>query len=170
MAAASRTGSRLTLEVAAGRGGGVWDGSRVGIRLSPVSPANDMAGFDDAQPLYEAGGGTGSSGWAFAYMHIIEGATQGPRETSAFDYVKLHELFGGLYMANNGYDLRLAEQARQGLKADLIAFGRPFITNPDLVERLRDGLPLAPYTDKTHWYGGGAEGYTDYAPAEKLAA
>jgi N-ethylmaleimide reductase len=64
----------------------------------------------------------------------------------------------------------LAEEARAGLKADLIAFGRPFITNPDLVDRLRRGLPLAPSSDKSHWYGGGAEGYTDYRPYEQKAA
>jgi N-ethylmaleimide reductase len=54
---------------------------------------------------------------------------------------------------------------RRANKADLICFGRPFITNPDLVERLRTGVPLAPSDDKTHWYGGGAEGYTDYKSA-----
>ena len=74
-------------------------------------------------------------------------------------------MFSGLYMANNGYDLHLAKTARAELRADLIAFGRPFITNPDLVDRLRSDLPLAPSDDKTHWYGGDAEGYTDYEPA-----
>ena len=64
----------------------------------------------------------------------------------------------------------MGADARLALRADLIAFGRPFITNPDLVERLRDGLALAPSDDKTHWYGGGAEGYTDYAPARREAA
>ena len=159
---------RLTLEVAAAVVG-VWGGKRVGIRLSPVSPANDMAGFEDAQEVYgQVVAGIERLG--LCYMHIIEGATQGPRgEEGAFDYVALHRAFSGLYMANNGYDLRLAEQARAGLKADLIAFGRPFITNPDLVERLRTGVPLAPYTDKSHWYGGGAEGYTDFPAATKVA-
>ncbi len=159
---------RLTLEVA-DTVVGVWGGRRVGIRLSPVSPANDMAGFEDAQELY----GMlvqGLSGFQLCYMHIIEGATQGPRDSSLFDYVALRKLFSGLYMANNGYDLKLAEAERRALKADLIAFGRPFISNPDLVERLRDDLPLAPSDDKTHWYGGGAEGYTDYKPAERRAA
>ncbi len=155
---------RLTLEVAEAVVG-VWGGNRVGIRLSPVSPANDMAGFEDAQELYgQVVAGIERLG--LCYMHVIEGATQGPRgENGAFDYVALHHAFSGLYMANNGYDLRLAEQARSGLTADLIAFGRPFISNPDLVERLRTGMPLAPYTDKSHWYGGGAEGYTDYPAA-----
>ena len=159
---------RLTLEVAEAVVG-VWGGDRVGIRLSPVSPANDMAGFDDAQEVYDQVV-AGIDRLGLCYMHIIEGATQGPRDSSPFDYLKIRKMFRGLYMANNGYDLHLAEEIRAELKADLIAFGRPFITNPDLVERLRKGLPLAPSSDKTHWYGGGAEGYTDYPPAEKKAA
>ena len=154
---------RLTLEVVEAVVA-VWGGHRVGIRLSPVSPANDMAGFDDAQEVYgQLVDGLDRLG--LCYMHVIEGATQGPRDHGVFDYVRLHKAFRGLYMANNGYDLRLAEQARAGLRADLIAFGRPFITNPDLIERLRDSKPLAPYTDKSHWYGGGAEGYVDYPAA-----
>ncbi len=159
---------RLTLEVAQAVVG-VWGGSRVGIRLSPVSPANDMAGFDDAQEVYgQVVAGIDRLG--LCYMHVIEGATQGSRQSSAFDYVALQKAFRGLYMANNGYDLTLAEEARDALRADLIAFGRPFITNPDLVERLRTGIPLAPSDDKSHWYGGGAEGYTDYPTTERKAA
>jgi N-ethylmaleimide reductase len=159
---------RLTLEVTEAVVG-VWGGSRVGIRLSPVSPANDMAEFEDAQALYDQVV-AGIERHGLGYMHIIEGATQGPRDSSPFDYLKIRKMFSGLYMANNGYDLTLAEEARQELKVDLVAFGRAFITNPDLVERLREGLPLAPSSDKTHWYGGGAEGYTDYAPATQKAA
>lgn len=154
---------RLTLEVTEAVVG-VWGGSRVGIRLSPVSPANDMAGFDDAQAVYDAVV-RGVSQMGLGYIHVIEGATQGPRDSSPFDYVHLKSLFGGLYMANNGYDQHLAEQELAAGKADLIAFGRPFITNPDLVRRLRDGLALAPSDDRSHWYGGGAEGYTDYPAA-----
>ena len=159
---------RLTLEVTEAVVG-VWGGSRVGIRLSPVSPANDMAGFDDAQAVYDQVV-AGIERHGLGYMHIIEGATQGPRDNAPFDYVKIRKMFSGLYMANNGYDLHLAEEAREELKVDLVAFGRAFITNPDLVERLREGLPLAPSSDKTHWYGGGAEGYTDYQPTTQRAA
>ena len=85
-------------------------------------------------------------------MHVIEGATQGPRDLAGFDYARLLSRFDGLYMANNGYDLNLAEDARAHRRADLVA-------------RLRGGIPLAPSDDKTHWYGGAAEGYTDYRPA-----
>ncbi len=140
----------------------VWGGKQVGIRLSPVSPANDMGGAaGDAQAVYDYVV-TELDRLGLGYMHIIEGATQGPRDNVDFDYAKLKSLFSGHYMANNAYDLALAEKMRAEHKADLIAFGRPFITNPDLVERLRTGIPLAPSTDKTHWYGGGAEGYIDY--------
>lgn len=161
--------ARLLLEVTAAVVG-VWGGKPVGIRLSPVSPANDMEGaFDDAQALYNYVV-TGIEALGLGYMHIIEGATQGPRDNVAFDYVHLKSLFSGLYMANNNYTLGLAEEMRAAHKVDLVAFGRPFITNPDLVERLRSGLPLNPSDDKTHWYGGGAKGYTDYKPASKHAA
>ena len=161
--------ARLTLEVAEAVVQ-VWGGKRVGIRLSPVSPANDMGGAaDDAQAVYEHVV-AGLERLGLGYMHIIEGATQGPRDNIAFDYAKLKSMFSGMYMANNNYDLHLAEAARAELKADLIAFGRPFITNPDLVERLRTGAALAPSSDKSHWYGGGAEGYTDYPAATRRAA
>jgi len=143
----------------------IWGTARTGIRFSPVSPASDMAGGEvEAQPLYEyAVEQVNRIG--LCYIHVIEGATTGPRDIPAFDYAQLRRRFDGLYMGNNGYDLKLAEEARATGRADLIAFGRPFISNPDLVARLRDGSPLAPSDDKSHWYGGGAEGYTDYAAA-----
>ena len=158
---------RLTLEVTEAVVG-IWGGHRVGIRLSPVSPANDMNGFDDAQDLYETVV-TGIERLGLGYMHVIEGATQGARNNIAFDYVRLRTMFSGLYMANNGYDRVMAEQAVSALRVDLVAFGRPFITNPDLVSRLRSNRPLTPSDDKTYWYGGGSEGYTDYKPCQDSA-
>jgi N-ethylmaleimide reductase len=153
--------ARLLLEVTEAVAG-VWGGAQMGIRLSPVSPANDMDGAaGDAQEVYNYVV-AGLERLGLGYMHIVEGATQGPRDYAPFDYAHLKSLFSGLYMANNNYDLALAETMLSEHKADLIAFGRPFITNPDLVERLRRGIKLAPFDDKTHWYGGGAEGYTDY--------
>ena len=67
----------------------------------------------------------------------------------------------GAYVANNGYDFDLATKVLEADAADLIAFGKPFISNPDLVERLKKGAPLNPF-DKATFYGGGAKGYTDY--------
>ncbi|MFN4104332.1 MAG: alkene reductase, partial [Tepidimonas sp.] len=142
-------------------------GERVGIRLSPVTPAND-AQDDDPQPLFEYVVRQ-LAPLGLAYVHVIEGQTGGARDyqqgPQPFDYAALRRAYRdaggtGAWMVNNGYDRALAEQAlAQG--ADLVAFGRPFIANPDLTRRLREGLPLNPLQRAT-LYGGGAEGYTDY--------
>jgi len=152
--------ARLLLEVveAVARACG---SQRIGIRLSPVSPVNDAA--LDSDPL-----GTYSyvieqlNAFGLAYLHVIEGVTQGVREPpGAFDPLLLRRQFASLYIANNGYDLKLADAARRHNLADLIAFGRLYIANPDLVERLRAGAPLnAP--DRSTFFGGSARGYTDY--------
>ncbi len=156
--------ARLMLEVVRAVTGAVG-GGRTGIRLSPVTPANDA--FDaDPQPLFEYLVKQLAT-LNLAYIHVIEGATGGPRDLAErpFDYVALKAAYRsaggkGAWMVNNGYDKALAEQAvKDG--ADLIAFGRPYIANPDLVRRLREDAPLNT-PDKTTFYGGGARGYTDY--------
>jgi len=137
----------------------VWPASRVGIRLAPVSPANDVA---DSNPTALFGNLVARlSERRLAYIHVIEGATQGDRNIAAFDYAALRRSFAGAYIANNGYTRELAIETLAEGRADLIAFGRPFISNPDLVERLRLGAALAPL-DRATLYGGGAKGYTDY--------
>ena len=131
---------------------------RTSIRLSPVSPASDLADSDPAAvffPFVEA-----LSARRLASVEVVEGATGGPRETD-FDFDALRARFQGTWIANNGYDRALAIRHLAERKADLIAFGRPFISNPDLVERLRRDAPLTPM-DKATAYHGGAEGYTDY--------
>lgn len=139
---------------------GVWSGDRVGVRISPLSPFNDIADSDpEALYTYVV---EQLNRFSLVYLHVIEGATQGPREVaSGFDLQTLRRLFKGLYIANNDYTLELAIEARRRNLADLIAFGRLFIANPDLVERLRTGMPLNE-PDRSTFYGGGAEGYTDY--------
>ena len=77
--------------------------------------------------------------------------------------------FKGTYIANNGYDLALANQTIESGAADMIAFGKPFISNPDLVERLKAGAPLNDW-DKNTFYGGGAKGYTDYPTLKQSQA
>jgi N-ethylmaleimide reductase len=149
----------------------VWGSDRVGIRFSPVSPANDIADTDP-RPLFLAATKV-IDDIGLVYMHVVEGATQGPREVAGgFDLQELRHAFRGLYMANNGYDLALAEAARRNNLADLIAFGRLYISNPDLVERLRTGAALTP-PDRDTFYGGDARGYTDYpmlpAPSRQAA-
>jgi N-ethylmaleimide reductase len=142
-------------------------GDRTGIRLSPVTPANDAS--DAApQPLFthviQALAPLG-----LAFVHVIEGSTGGPRDhqqgPAPFDYAALSLAYRaaggqGAWMVNNGYDLPLANQAlAEG--ADLVAFGRPFIANPDLGARLQQGGPLNT-VDRATLYGGGEAGYLDY--------
>ncbi len=139
----------------------VWPAGSVGVRFGPTSAANDIS---DADPQATFGYAVSQMDRAgLAYIHVIEGETQGPRNSiPGFDFGALKRLFRGLYMANNNFTLELAEQARRTDAADLICFGRPFIANPDLVERFRDGAALAPEAPKETWYGGREKGYTDF--------
>lgn len=136
---------------------------RTGIRLSPVSPASGIVPSSDEQPQFnhvvEALDGLG-----IAYIHVVEGATGGPRDATPFDFDVLRQRFRNTYIANNGYDFELAKSRLGDGKADLFAFGHHFIANPDLVERLKSGVPLAQLNPAT-LYGGGAQGYTDYPAA-----
>ena len=140
-------------------------GGRTGIRLSPVTPANDVVDADP-QPLFDHVVRELAS-MNLAYIHIIEGATGGLREMPdrPFDYGALKAAYReaggkGAWMVNNGYDQALAENSVTN-GDDLVAFGRLYISNPDLVARLKQGGPFNQGNQKT-WYGGGAEGYTDY--------
>lgn len=132
---------------------------RTGVRISPVSPANGIS-CSDPQPQYnyitEQLNQLG-----IVYLHVVEGATGGSRDIAPFDYPAIRNRFDQTYLANNGYDLELANAHLESDEADLFAFGKLFISNPDLVERLKHGLPLAELNPAT-LYGGGAEGYTDY--------
>ena len=140
---------------------------RTGIRISPVTPANDVSD-SNPQPLFDYIVDH-LNALKLAYIHVIEGATGGPRDIAPFDYASLRRRFKQAYIANNGYDFELATKMLAANAADLIAFGKPFISNPDLVERLRRGAPLnAP--DKATFYGGGAKGYTDYPTLQAAEA
>ncbi|WP_323018144.1 alkene reductase [Castellaniella sp.] len=142
--------------------------ARTGIRLSPVTPANDSVDTEP-QPLFEHVA-QGLAAYGLSYVHIIEGATGGPRDyqqgDTPFDYAAFKQAYrqaGGLgaWMVNNGYDKDQAAQAVASGAADLVAFGKSFISNPDLVERLRQGAGLNA-SDSSTYYGGGAHGYIDY--------
>ncbi|TKT70435.1 alkene reductase [Afipia massiliensis] len=140
---------------------------RTGIRISPVTPANDISD-SNPQPLFDHIVDQ-LNALKLGYIHVIEGATGGPRDIAPFDYDSLRKRFSGAYIANNGYDFKLATEVLEKNKADLIAFGKPFISNPDLVERLKLGAPLNDF-DKATFYGGGAKGYTDYPVLGRQAA
>ncbi len=158
--------ARLLLEVMAAVVAEIG-GDRVGIRLSPVTPAND-ASDTDPQPLFEHVVRQ-LAPLGLAYVHVVEGQTGGARDfqqgNAPFDYAALCAAYRtaggqGAWMVNNGYTAELAQQALDN-GADLVAFGRGFIANPDLTRRLREGLPLNEVQRAT-LYGGGAQGYTDY--------
>ena len=139
--------------------------ARTGLRLSPVTPFSDIGQDSDAQGLFNHVMER-LAPLKLAYLHIIEGDTGGARDYLPFDYEALRSRYKqghpqGAWMVNNGYDRQMAIDVVAKGAADVVAFGRPFISNPDLVRRLRDGAPLNPLNaDKL--YGGGAEGYTDY--------
>jgi N-ethylmaleimide reductase len=156
--------ARFLLEVVAAVTDAIG-GARTGIRLSPVTPANDALDADP-QPLFDHVVKK-LAGYQLAYLHLIEGATGGPREMPErpFDYAAMRKAYRaaggqGAWMVNNGYDLPMAKDAvEEG--ADLVAFGKPYIANPDLVARLKAGGPFNE-PDKSTFYGGSAKGYTDY--------
>ena len=156
--------ARLMLEVVRAVADAIG-ANKVGLRLSPVTPANDIVDTNP-QPLFTYLLRQLAT-LPLAYLHLIEGSTGGPRELTdrPFDYTALradYRAHGGqaAWMVNNGYTRELAEQAL-GNGADLVAFGKTFIANPDLVRRLKEGAALN-QPDRFSFYGGGEKGYTDY--------
>ena len=151
----------------------VWGGgARVGIRISPGTTAPGDTPLD-SDPMGTYGAFIDAlSGFGLMYIHDIEGVTQMSRDANGIDYPALRRRFGGAYVANNNYGRELADKTLAEGNADLISFGRPFIANPDLVDRLRTGAPLAD-APKQYWYGGDATGYSDWPGMQgpiKLAA
>jgi len=138
---------------------GVFGKGRVGIRISPVSPAND-ARDSDPQALFTHLV-TRLNDTGIAFIHVVEGATREARDYLPFDYKALRQAFKGAYIANNSFNRELAIEAVESDAADAVAFGRLFIANPDLVERLEADAPLNE-PDVATFYGGDAKGYTDY--------
>ena len=142
-------------------------GGRCGIRISPVTPAND-ASDSSPQALFEHVASCLGT-LDLAYVHTIEGSTGAARDfqqgATPFDYGALKKSYQqsgghGAWMLNNGYEKALADQALAN-GADLIAFGKAFIANPDLAARLKQNGPYNT-PDRSTFYGGLAAGYTDY--------
>ncbi|WCM90856.1 alkene reductase [Acidovorax sp. NCPPB 3576] len=153
--------SRLTLEVTAAVVE-VWGHDRVGIRLSPVTPDAGNTPLD-SQVMQTYGYVIEQlNRFQLAYMHFVEGATATSRTVpEGIDLDALRARFKGPYIGNNNYDLALAVDRRSKGKVDAVAFGRPFIANPDLVHRLKTGAGLVVAPRETY-YGNGAKGYTDW--------
>lgn len=133
---------------------------RTGLRLSPVTPFNDLHD-DTPQQTFDYVVGQ-LNPLRLAFLDVLQGTGGAPREQwLPFDYDRLRELYTGNLIRNNGYDFASAQEAVKSAAADAIAFGRLLLANPDLVERFRRGAPLnAP--DYETFYSGEEQGYTDY--------
>jgi 2,4-dienoyl-CoA reductase-like NADH-dependent reductase (Old Yellow Enzyme family) len=141
----------------------VYGPGRVGVRLSPNGSFNSMGSPDFRETfLYAA---EQLAAYPLAYLHAMDGLAFGFHELG--DPLTLSDfrgVFNGPLMGNCGYEQATAESAVASGDADLIAIGRPYLSNPDLVERFRNGWPLAPVSDPSTWYDVslGAKGYTDF--------
>ena len=131
---------------------------KVGVRISPLNPFNDIAD-SNPQALFNHVA-EALSPFGLAYLHVVEGG-MGGEKLPPFDFIALRERFDGPYMANLGYTKSRANAAIAAGNVDLVAFGVPFIANPDLVERFAKGAPLNE-ADSSSFYGGTEKGYTDY--------
>jgi N-ethylmaleimide reductase len=131
----------------------VWESGQVGVRISPTNPFNDIA---DSKPQATFDAIVEQlNRYNLAYLHVVEDHTDG------FDYQQLRQIFNGAYMANGGYQRDSAIAAIENEQADFIAFGKLFIANPDLPERLRLNAEFNPAREES-FYAGGAKGYNDY--------
>ncbi len=132
---------------------------KVGVRLSPVNPFNDMK---DSNPQAMFNYVTEAlNQFGLAYLHVVEGGMHNGGESEPFDFAVMRKLFKGGYIANLAYDKVRGNAAIASGHADAVAYGVPFIANPDLVERFRLDAPLNP-ADSSSFYGGSEKGYTDY--------
>jgi N-ethylmaleimide reductase len=135
--------------------------NRVGVHLAPNGSFNDMGSPDFRETfLYVA---RRLNKYRLAYLHVIDGLEFGFHELGPpMSATEFRQVFTGPLMANCGYTRETAATAIQAGHADLISFGRPFISNPDLVERFAHGWPLNPPADQSVWYSFDARGYTDF--------
>lgn len=140
----------------------VYPSNRVGVRQSPNGAFNDMGSPDFRETfLYVA---RQLDAYRLGYLHVMDGLAFGfHKQGDALTLADLRAVYSGTLMGNCGYEQSTAEEALQAGHADLIAFGRPFITNPDLVARFANGWPLAAPADPKVWSAPTADGYTDFA-------
>ncbi len=149
----------------------VWGASRVGVRLSPYGIAND-SGEADPMPLYTHVIQS-LNPLGLAYLHFIEPRSSGAgraevnHQNVPSAMVLFRPVWKGVLISAGGFTGETAEAAIASGHADAIAFGRIFISNPDLPRRLREGYPLTPYNRAT-FYGGEEKGYTDYSAYDEL--
>ena len=132
----------------------------IGMRISPYGVFNSMTADAEMDALYERLIAELNS-IGLVYIHIVDHSSQGAPEVSPALKAKIRAAFKGKYILSGGYDLTRANADLDLQRGDLVAFGRPFISNPDLVEKLRKASPLAT-PDSNTFYTPGEKGYTDY--------
>jgi N-ethylmaleimide reductase len=134
---------------------GVWGPGRVGYRISPNSPFNSMSDSDPQKTFSHLVGQLNQRG--IGYVHVVDPVADGAKRLSPV----LRKIFDGTYIVNGGFDLAAAQAAIRNGETDLVAFGVPYLANPDLPERYQRGAALnAP--DQATFYAGDAKGYIDY--------
>lgn len=139
----------------------IWPANRVGVRLSPNGVFNDMGSPDYRETFLHAAQQLNT--YQLAYLHIMDGLAFGFHELGEpMTLAEFRQAFDQALIGNCGYTQELAEATIHQGNADLIAFGRPYISNPDLVERFANDWPLNPISDMSTWYSFDAEGYTDF--------
>jgi N-ethylmaleimide reductase len=133
---------------------------RLGIRLSPYGAFNDMKADPETEDVYEQlAGELGKLG--LVYIHIVDHSSLGAPPVTASVKQKIRDQFAGYVILSGGYDVTRAEADLTEKKGDLVAFGRPFISNPNLVKKLQEGIAQTP-PDPSTFYTPGEKGYTDY--------
>ncbi len=151
--------NRFVLELAAAVAAAIG-GDRTGIRLSPFGAFNDMVPHEETEPQYEALA-KGLGGLGLAYVHVVDHSSMGTPAVPQSVKDAIRRAFGGTIILSGGYDAPGAESDLDDGLGELVAFGRPFIANPDLVTRLSTGASLQ-QPDQDTFYTPGAKGYTDY--------
>jgi N-ethylmaleimide reductase len=146
--------ARFPLEVAEAVVG-VWGPGRVGYRIAPNSPFNSMSDSNPVETFSYLAAELDAQG--VVYLHVVDPAADGAKRISPV----LQEIFEGTYIVNGGFDAEKADAAIRNAETDLVAFGVPFLANPDLPERFRQKAALnAP--DQATFYAGDEKGYADY--------
>jgi N-ethylmaleimide reductase len=141
--------------------------SETGVRLSPLGQANDMSDSDPEghfSEIYKM-----LNGYQLAFLHVVE-AFPGSDDSAGRDLLaRMRGHYNGFYIANGGYDAKLAREAIESGHAEAVTFGRDFIVNPDLPKRFALDAKLNE-PDQSTFYGGGVKGYTDYPTLEEVEA
>ncbi len=138
----------------------IWPASRVGVRISPLVARNDIRDSNpEALFTYVV---DQLNGYELAYLFIMENSPGSNEDAGlSFDTQILRRQFNGVYIVNGGYDRDLANAALRQGHANMVSFGTPFISNPDLVERFAKSANLNE-VDFTTAQGGDEHGLTDY--------